>query len=87
MYPSLYCVIRVVVNADPLQVMEDIGPWRFIGISSDNTGNTTLARQLLKSDYGIMILPDPDHRLNSLCKDIGGMPVFDDVCPHLRARM
>ncbi|TDL27053.1 hypothetical protein BD410DRAFT_482841 [Rickenella mellea] len=63
-------------------VIDIIGPHRFRGISSDNTGNTTGARNRIHSDYPwILILPDPCHRLNLLCNDICKIPYFK---PHIK---
>lgn len=62
------------------QVIKEIGPERFRGITSDNTGNTSAARKLIHEAYpSIIILPDPCHRLNLLCKDISKMDAFKEV--------
>ncbi|KAL5490634.1 hypothetical protein ACEPAI_5468 [Sanghuangporus weigelae] len=61
-------------------VIKTIGPERFRGITSDNTGNTSAARRLVQETYPwIIILPDPCHRLNLLCKDIGKIEAFSEV--------
>ncbi|OCB87760.1 hypothetical protein A7U60_g5083 [Sanghuangporus baumii] len=61
-------------------VIKTIGPERFRGITSDNTGNTTVARKLIREAYPwIIILPDPCHRLNLLCKDIGKIDAFKEI--------
>jgi hypothetical protein len=63
-----------------LQVMTAIGPDRFVAVASDSTGNTSKARRVLKSKYPwIAIIPDPCHRLNALCKHVGGMKTFKPV--------
>ena len=60
--------------------MKTFGPSRFRGITSDNTGNTSLVRKLVQKNYPwITILPDPCHRLNLLCKDIGKIEAFKPV--------
>lgn len=62
------------------QVIEHIGPERFCGISSDSTGNTTVARRRIAEEYPwIVILPDPCHRASLLAKDIGKRRVFKKV--------
>ncbi|KAH9920349.1 hypothetical protein B0H21DRAFT_701994, partial [Amylocystis lapponica] len=66
-------------------IIEDVGPFNFRGICSDNTGNTSAARKMINRDYPwIMILPDPCHRLNSLCSDICKIDVFKPTIKHLR---
>ncbi|TFY58563.1 hypothetical protein EVJ58_g6337 [Rhodofomes roseus] len=66
-------------------VVETIGPTRFRGISSDNTKNTKGARRLLCKDYPwLQILPDPCHRLSSLCKDICKHQHFKPIIKHVR---
>lgn len=62
------------------QTIMEIGPERFRGITSDNTGNTSVARKLICNEYPwIIILPDPCHRLNLLCKDIAKIEFFYSV--------
>jgi hypothetical protein len=63
-----------------LKVMDRIGRKNFSGISSDSTGNTKLAREIVaKSIPWIIILPDVCHLLNNTAKDIGKIPFFADV--------
>ncbi|EIW85772.1 hypothetical protein CONPUDRAFT_25842, partial [Coniophora puteana RWD-64-598 SS2] len=62
------------------KVLLSIGPERFRGISSDSTGNTSVARKLVKNQYPwIIILPDPCHRANLLAGDICRLPFFAPV--------
>lgn len=63
-----------------LQVMLRIGPERFGGCSSDNTGNTTSGRTFTRDEFcWLIILPDSCHRMSSLCKDIGAITFFQPV--------
>ena len=65
-----------------MEVMEDIRATRFIAVSCDNTGNTTLARELLQEEYPyLLILPDPCHRLALLVKDIIKMTYWKQISP------
>jgi hypothetical protein len=60
--------------------MDRIGQKNFSGISSDSTGNTKLAREIVaKATPWIIILPDVCHLLNNTAKDIGKIPFFADV--------
>ena len=60
--------------------MDRIGQKNFSGISSDSTGNTKLAREIVaKAIPWIIILPDVCHLLNNTAKDIGKIPFFADV--------
>jgi hypothetical protein len=62
------------------KVMDHIGQKNFSGISSDNTGNTKLAHEIVaKVIPWIIILPDVCHLLNNMAKDIGKIPFFADV--------
>ncbi|KZS99936.1 uncharacterized protein LAESUDRAFT_667317, partial [Laetiporus sulphureus 93-53] len=66
-------------------VIEAVGPRRFHGITSDNTGNTTVARDLNKKDYAwIIILPDSCHRMSLLCKDISKITYFELVIANIK---
>lgn len=63
-----------------VQIVEHIGPYRFRGLTSDNTGNTSVARELLVADYPWMFdLPDPVHRIQLMEKDIGNLEYFKPV--------
>ena len=67
-------------NHIALKVMDRIGRKNFSGISSDSTGNTRLAREIVaKSIPWIIILPDVCHLLNNTAKDISKIPFFIDV--------
>jgi hypothetical protein len=60
--------------------MESIGIERFIAISTDNTGNTRVAREILASRLpNILNLPDPIHHLNNTLKDISALTYFTIV--------
>jgi len=62
------------------QVIDQIGRQRFIAISSDNTGNTRLARQIVTCELPLAFnLPDPAHHLNNTWKDIANLSHFKDV--------
>jgi hypothetical protein len=68
------------VNNFLFQTIQEIGPLRIRGISSDSTGNTAKARRLLSTKYPwIAVLPDPGHVLSLFCKDISSMLVFKKV--------
>ncbi|TFK78002.1 hypothetical protein K466DRAFT_507877, partial [Polyporus arcularius HHB13444] len=68
-----------------MQVIERIGPKRFRAICSDNTSNTTSAREKINAKYPwIIILPDCCHRLGRLCGDICKMDCFKEVIRVLR---
>ena len=57
-----------------------IGPERFRGICSDNTSNTTAARNMIHEDFPwIIILPDACHRLGRLCGDICKLDCYKEV--------
>jgi hypothetical protein len=60
--------------------MLHIGPERFGGCSSDNTGNTTSGRNFTQDEFcWLIILPDSCHHMSSLCKDIGAITFFRPV--------
>ncbi|KAJ7629632.1 hypothetical protein DFH06DRAFT_1338051 [Mycena polygramma] len=60
-----------------MEVMETVGVQRFIGASSDNTGNTRGCRRILCDKIPTMLnLPDPNHHLNNMIKDILKIPYF-----------
>ncbi|KAF8474573.1 hypothetical protein JB92DRAFT_2838238 [Gautieria morchelliformis] len=56
------------------------------GISSDSTGNTKLAHEIVaKAIPWVIILPEVCHLLNNTAKDIGKIPFFADTITHLRS--
>ncbi|KAJ7661998.1 ribonuclease H-like domain-containing protein, partial [Mycena polygramma] len=60
-----------------MEVMETVGIQRFIGALSDNTGNTRGCRRILCDKIPTMLnLPDPNHHLNNMIKDILKIPYF-----------
>jgi hypothetical protein len=60
--------------------MDRIGRKNFSGISSDSTGNTRLAREIVAKECPwIIILPDTCHLLNNTAKDIGKITFFSEV--------
>src|SRR5882724_3346316 len=60
--------------------MDRIGRQRCSGISSDSTGNTRLAQEIIAHKCPwIIILPDTCHLLNNTAKDIGKIPFFSEV--------
>ncbi|KAF8510966.1 ribonuclease H-like domain-containing protein [Gautieria morchelliformis] len=66
--------------------MDRIGMKKFSGISSDSTGNTKLAREIVaKAVPWIISLPDVCHLLNNTAKDIGKIPFFADTITRLRS--
>ncbi|KEP46427.1 hypothetical protein V565_199460 [Rhizoctonia solani 123E] len=69
-----------------LKVTESIGAQHLSAITSDNTGNTRLARELVASIYPwLIILPDCCHHMNNAAKDICDLEVFADANLKLRA--
>ena len=65
--------------------MEDIGPYRFAGVTSDSTGNTKVARKLLRKNYPWLLdLPDPCHAMNLLISDICKLPAFQPAIAKIR---
>ncbi|KAI0688084.1 ribonuclease H-like domain-containing protein, partial [Cytidiella melzeri] len=59
------------------KVLKTIGPERFCGIVSDNTGNTRVARAAVVKEYSWIInLVDAPHHLQLMLKDIGNLPYF-----------
>lgn len=73
--------LRKVLTCDySLQIIEQVGPKRFTGICSDDTGNTRVAREKVQEKYPwILNMPDPCHRMNLLVKDICRLPQFTQV--------
>jgi hypothetical protein len=64
--------------------MDHIGRKKFSGISSDSTGNTKLAREIVtKAIPWVIILPDVCHLLNNTAKDIGKISFFAEVSSRL----
>lgn len=62
-----------------------VGADRLAAISSDSTGNTRLARELVAKEYPwVILLPDPCHQMNNTAKDLGGLPVFEDANKKLK---
>jgi len=63
-----------------LKVMDCIGSKRISGISSDSTGNTKLAHEIVAKAFPwVIVLPDVCHLLNNTVKDIGKIPFFAEV--------
>ncbi|KAF8596320.1 hypothetical protein BDV93DRAFT_563458 [Ceratobasidium sp. AG-I] len=68
-----------------LKAIKPVGADRIAAISSDSTGNTRLARELLAKDYPwIILLPDPCHQMNNTAKDLGNLVVFEDTNKKLK---
>lgn len=63
-----------------LKTMDLVGRYCFSGITSDNTGNTRLARQLVSQEVKTCIpMSDVCHHLNLLAKDLAQLEIFRDV--------
>ncbi|KAJ3562022.1 hypothetical protein NP233_g9834 [Leucocoprinus birnbaumii] len=63
-----------------LQIMASVGEHRIGEVSSDNTGNTRVAQELICSALPhVLNLPDPIHHLNNTWKDIATLPYFMEV--------
>ncbi|KAJ7613363.1 hypothetical protein DFH06DRAFT_1370699 [Mycena polygramma] len=62
-----------------MKVIKKIGPLRFGGITSDSTGNTKVARELVHAAIAtILIMPDPCHHLANLIRDLCSLDYFVD---------
>lgn len=60
--------------------MDRIGRSKFSAISSDSTGNTKLAREMVAGEVPtVIILPDVCHLIANTGKDIGKLDFFDVV--------
>jgi hypothetical protein len=63
-----------------LKAVDLLGRNHFAGVTSDNTGNTRVARQILCAEIKTLIqVPDICHHLNLLCKDITQLQMFSGV--------
>lgn len=63
-----------------LKVIDPIGRERFCAVSSDNTGNTRVGREILTARMPTLLnLPDPSHHINNTWKDIANLPYFTQV--------
>jgi len=63
-----------------LKAIDLLGRNHFSGVTSDNTGNTRVACQLLCAEINTIIqVPDICHHLNLLCKDITRLDMFSTV--------
>ncbi|KAG9077835.1 hypothetical protein FS749_010224, partial [Ceratobasidium sp. UAMH 11750] len=70
------------------KIIDEIGYLLFSGISCDNTGNTTLARELIHATYPtIIILADPCHQLHNSVKDICKLIYFVECISRCSAVM
>ena len=78
---SISCVCANTLGSSlPLQTITKVGPWKFCAVTSDNTGNTRKARQLLCEKYPhIFNIQDGCHLLNLAIKDICLLPEFTEV--------
>jgi hypothetical protein len=60
--------------------MDLVGRECFCAVSSDNTRNTRVARQILADTVRTMFnLPDPNHHLNRAILDVVGLSYFVKV--------
>ncbi|CAA7260791.1 unnamed protein product [Cyclocybe aegerita] len=68
-----------------LSVMDLVGRNHFIAVSSDNTGNTQVVRDILSNEVPLLLnLPDPAHHLNNTWKDIANLPYFKELIKQIR---
>ncbi|KAF8060837.1 ribonuclease H-like domain-containing protein [Lyophyllum atratum] len=68
-----------------MRVIHPIGPQRFIAMSSDDTGNTQLARAIMEAAMcNLLNLPDPMHHLSNTLKEIAALPYFKVVIKRVR---
>ncbi|KAF8872812.1 ribonuclease H-like domain-containing protein [Infundibulicybe gibba] len=62
-----------------------IGREAVIAVSSDNTGNTRVAREILEATLpAILNLPDPNHHLNNTWKNIAELDYFELTVKRIR---
>ncbi|KDQ13862.1 hypothetical protein BOTBODRAFT_95505, partial [Botryobasidium botryosum FD-172 SS1] len=67
------------------RIIKRIGPLRFSAITSDSTGNTKLAWEIVVKKYPtIIILPDCCHHMNNTAKDICKPLYFKGATSQLR---
>ncbi|KIM38034.1 hypothetical protein M413DRAFT_76363 [Hebeloma cylindrosporum] len=60
-----------------MRSIDENGKERIGSVSSDNTGNTRVAREIICSQLPhVLNLPDPAHHLNNTWKDIASLPYF-----------
>lgn len=70
----------MVIPTNAFQVMTEVGKHLFIEASSDSTGNTSGAREIIHAMMPqILNLPDPIHHLNNTWKDISQLSYFAPV--------
>ncbi|KAJ7847041.1 ribonuclease H-like domain-containing protein [Mycena leptocephala] len=68
-----------------IEVMDLIGRERFASIGSDSTGNTKLGRELAQLEVvTVLIVPDPNHHLSNMIKDICVIEYFVDCIGKMR---
>ncbi|KII84265.1 hypothetical protein PLICRDRAFT_358654 [Plicaturopsis crispa FD-325 SS-3] len=59
------------------ELMDEIGPWRFNSMCSDDTGSTHNTRVLGQEEFKWLLnMPDPPHGMNRLIGDITELPHF-----------
>ncbi|KIK78533.1 hypothetical protein PAXRUDRAFT_28593 [Paxillus rubicundulus Ve08.2h10] len=69
-----------------LNAMDLVGRFRFSGITSDNTGNTRVARQLVSQEVKTCVpMSDVCHHLSLLCKDLTHLEMFKEATEALEA--
>ncbi|KAG2337516.1 hypothetical protein BDR05DRAFT_842673, partial [Suillus weaverae] len=69
-----------------LRAIDLVGRNHFAGVTSDNTGNTRVARRLLCAEIKTLIqVPDICHHLNLLCKDLIQLSMFSFMIKNLRS--
>jgi hypothetical protein len=62
------------------QIIDQIGRKRVCCVSSDNTGNTRVSRDILCDVIRTMLnLPDPNHHMSNTIKDIVALAYFAEV--------
>ncbi|EIW74896.1 hypothetical protein CONPUDRAFT_159670 [Coniophora puteana RWD-64-598 SS2] len=67
------------------EIITHVGPSRFAGICSDNTGNTRVARRKIQEKFPWIInIPDSCHHINLLIQDICRLEVFAEEISVIR---
>ncbi|TCD66295.1 hypothetical protein EIP91_001586 [Steccherinum ochraceum] len=76
------------ISEQLLRVMDYIGRSRFAGVASDNTANTTDARnRVYELVPTVIVCPDPPHHLNNMVKDLVNLECFKEICKVVRTAL
>ncbi|KAJ7241185.1 ribonuclease H-like domain-containing protein [Mycena rebaudengoi] len=82
-HPGSHILGRIYTNM--MEIMDLIGRDHFASIGCDSTGNTKLCRELGQADLPhLFIIPDPNHHLALMIKDICRITYFVDCIGRMR---